>query len=733
MFTCRRFTAAIATMACVGGKRGQWRRTGFGLCIVGSLLFAGTIAVRAVGAPDADFDRAVGWANIGGFVLAAGGLAIAFWGTNRAQADPQRIADTLAAAGLKAEGQALRELLFAGRDPGRRANVTFQAEGLVHSHSESTSGDLESVADFYRGTTGRMVVLGEPGAGKTVLALTLVCRLLEHRQALDDPSRARTPVPVRFDITGWDGGHSLEDWLAQVLVGRFADLSRDSARAVIDANLVLPVLDGLDEMDLPDLEPTRGRAAITQLNKYLSGSQLLPVVLTCRRQEYAQFGEELAGAVELVINPLSPAQIRTYMDQELAARTDQHARAYWESLDEHDEVMGLLATPWALTLLTVYLRDGRPVSPLTPQPGEAPDDFRSRVWEVLLDEYIPARTRSSDDSRYGPDQVQRWSSALAVNLGDDVDILLSDVWRVGGPGRVRAAHAVATVVAPFALIVVGVLADNGWDYQYMIDQARFSVEYLSALPEWEWWFQAATLSFILVIGPLMGTLPADNVSPSPSSPMVPGQIRTSEGRRQLAAGLRSGLWTGLPLMLVAVVAVGLVAFGIDRTLPAGEIAAAIALAVAVALAPGFAFGLMGGLAPRDPSMTGPANIVRSDLASLLAFGLAGGIVVGLPFAFADRPPAAGLAFGLAGGLGVGLTLGFGAIGMRYLCGLGVAGVQGALPFRLVRYLRWAESAGILRRSGPAYQFRHLTLRDHLRAQHQDIPNGPTSTGPQMKA
>ena len=71
------------------------------------------------------------------------------------------------------------------------------------------------MADFTsrNATQGRMVVLGEPGAGKTVLALMLICRLLEYRQTLDDQSRSRTPVPVRFDLTGWDTGRDLEDWL----------------------------------------------------------------------------------------------------------------------------------------------------------------------------------------------------------------------------------------------------------------------------------------------------------------------------------------------------------------------------------------------------------------------------------------------------------------------------------------------------------------------------------------
>lgn len=712
----------IATIMCVGVKRRRRHRIGVRLFIAGVLLLAVTLAVRAWGAPDAEFNRVVGWANIGSFVLAAVGLAMAFWESKQPDAAPAQTADFLAAAGLKSEGHALRELLFAGREPGHRANLTFQSQGLVQFSSASSRGDLESVADYYANATpGRMVVLGEPGAGKTVLALALICRLLEHRKTLAERTRSSTPVPVRFDLTGWDTGGGLEDWLAQALADRFAGLSPESARALIHANLVLPVLDGLDEMDLPDSEPTRGRAAITQLNRYLAGSQLLPVVVTCRQQEYDQLGDELAGAVEVIINPLNPEQIHTYMNHELASRSDQDVRVSWDSLSQHDEVLGLLATPWLLTMLAVYLRDGGPAADLTPQGAEQHDAFRRRVWEVMLDKYIPARTRSSDDTRYSPEQVIRWSTSLAVNLGDEVDILLTDTWRVGGRGRVRAAHAVASVFVPVALIVIGVLALNGWDYQHVIDQVRYSVEHLDTGPSR--WFNAVTAIYLFAVGPLLGTLTVDNIGPSPSRPMVLGHLRTREGRRQLAAGIRGGLRRGRPLVLVAVVAVGVAVFGVARTPSAGEIALMLVLGIAFALAPAFAFGLMGGLAPRDPSMTGPTNTVYSDLASLLAIGLSGGIGGGLVAGLAGKPPVAGIAFGLAGGLGVGLTLGFGAIWMRYMCGLGVAGFGGALPVRLVKYLRWAHQAGILRRSGPAYQFRHITLRDHLQAQHQDTPDG----------
>jgi Cdc6-like AAA superfamily ATPase len=50
-------------------------------------------------------------------------------------------------------------------------------------------GDLASVLEYYQSLSpGRLVVLGDPGAGKTVLALELIVRLLEsHGRESDQP------------------------------------------------------------------------------------------------------------------------------------------------------------------------------------------------------------------------------------------------------------------------------------------------------------------------------------------------------------------------------------------------------------------------------------------------------------------------------------------------------------------------------------------------------------------
>ena len=110
-------------------------------------------------------------------------------GLNRPDADPAKTADSLRQLDFKAEGHALRELLFAG-GPHYRANVTFQSEETSSSAQHDYWG-FKSVKTFYTNNSAS----GRDGGAwgwQDSARLTLICRLLEHRQTLDDQTRSKT-------------------------------------------------------------------------------------------------------------------------------------------------------------------------------------------------------------------------------------------------------------------------------------------------------------------------------------------------------------------------------------------------------------------------------------------------------------------------------------------------------------------------------------------------------------
>jgi hypothetical protein len=71
-------------------------------------------------------------------------------------------------------------------------------------------------------SSGRVVVVGAPGAGKTGTAIMLVLDALEHRDRVDSRDRVRVPVPVLFTTYGWDPlTCSVQDWMANRLAADY--------------------------------------------------------------------------------------------------------------------------------------------------------------------------------------------------------------------------------------------------------------------------------------------------------------------------------------------------------------------------------------------------------------------------------------------------------------------------------------------------------------------------------
>ena len=185
----------------------------------------------------------------------------------------------------------------------------------AHGPSRLAGEGRELVDVLVRVPTGRLVVLGEPGAGKTMLMVRLVLDLLARRVP-------GGPVPIMAPIASWnpaDADRDLRGWLgAQLMIDHpaLADAppaDREEptrAAALLASGLILPVLDGLDEIP----ENVRG-PAISRINDVLRPGE--PLVVTCRSQQYhdairPEGGVEvtLRGAAAIQLRPLDADAVR---------------------------------------------------------------------------------------------------------------------------------------------------------------------------------------------------------------------------------------------------------------------------------------------------------------------------------------------------------------------------------------------------------------------------------------
>jgi len=283
-------------------------------------------------------------------------------------------------------------------------------------------GELAEV--LARVPTGRLVVLGDPGAGKTMLMVRLVLDVLGRRAA-------GAPVPFLASIASWNPvEQQLRDWLADqfliahpALANPPADGRREptQAAALLASGLILPVLDGLDEIP----EQVRG-SAISRINDALRPGESL--VVTCRTQQYRdavrpEGGLEvtLRAAAAVQVRPLDADTVSDYLSDDAAGPT---AKTRWAP------VLAVLGTeaPVAQALVTP-LMVGLARAIYNPRPGELvgtlrdPADLcnstlphREAVESFLFGEFIPASYRHDPGSRWMARDAEKWLVFLARHL-----------------------------------------------------------------------------------------------------------------------------------------------------------------------------------------------------------------------------------------------------------------------------------------------------------------------------
>ncbi len=254
-----------------------------------------------------------------------------------------------------------------------------------------------TLVDVYDQCRTGLLVLGAPGAGKTTALLGLAQELLCRAER--DPA---LPVPVVFHLSSWNPTYAgLERWLVDELVKRYG-LPPSLARMWVRTEAVLPLLDGLDEVD-----PVQRETCVVAMNTWRDSHGLLPMVVCSRTAEYEELTTRLRLPSAVMLEPLSRSMVASYLRE--AGRPMAGVRTV---LARDDSLWELLTTP--LMLSVVILAYARVPATKIRSDG----DITARRDRLLAD-YVAAmlaRPRSGlaqDRACYQPKDVRKWLSWLA--------------------------------------------------------------------------------------------------------------------------------------------------------------------------------------------------------------------------------------------------------------------------------------------------------------------------------
>jgi hypothetical protein len=305
-------------------------------------------------------------------------------------------------------------------------------QGALLSCDDIRSPAVELVEAMRDPAVRQLVVLGEPGAGKTTLALLYVL-------AAADTAGEDDPVPIPLPVAGWDPADvGVEDWIVQRIYQDYPQLNAAQVRELVSRRKVIAVLDGLDEMP----EVARG-AALTQLE--VAAGAGLRMVLTCRSEEFARATAAvgvLPQAVVVDIEPVDVADAVTYLTEREAVGSRRWAPVTASMTgNRQGPLASALSTPLMIALARqVYQRPAA-------NPGELTTLATAEaIQRRLLDRFLP----SVYGSEHAAGKAGRWLALLIRRLPAHPGDPNLEWWRL--PRAVPRPMIVALVTATATLL-----------------------------------------------------------------------------------------------------------------------------------------------------------------------------------------------------------------------------------------------------------------------------------------
>nr|WP_239066917.1 NACHT domain-containing protein [Actinomadura bangladeshensis] len=563
-----------------------------------------------------------------------------------------------------------------GRPVAADREVVIDEPGVTWQDAPLAGDTIGVVAGFRALERRQLVVIGEPGAGKSVLALLLTLGLLEN--FVEDE-----PVPVLLPVAAWDPRREgVAQWAARRLAEDYPAMAGSGDRQAVavelmDQGRVLLILDGLDEL-ASGLHAT----AVRKLDEYAATGRHL--VVTCRSREYEKAiqtgGRILSRAAVVEIQPVTPGQAIAFLGRPATSRP-RWAEVFTILGARPDGVLAkVLSTPLMVSLAYAAYQ-----SPGT-DPGElARADSRNAIQGKLMDTYIasvhdpdqPAAPISK--SRYRPDAARRYLETLALHL--DLSGTVEYVWWQLRPDLyTRHTHR-----AP-ALLSAGLTAMAG----------------LAAIPPLG---VRGGLCTTLVVGMALAVTATGMlrpVWPHNHPAYQPTNFRPARSRRRRVRFTRSasGAWCGLLTGLA-------IGDGVFATI------CGIAAAIIMPLVP------TTGIKPHPRTATPTATVRshhRATLAAAAQYAAAGAAIMTLTSIATGGPlsrtavtaAVAALFYGWTAACPGGLWtwLRYRATHLNLLS-------HGRLPARLRAFLEDQHQRGTLRQTGTTWQIRHLILQHHL--------------------
>lgn len=240
---------------------------------------------------------------------------------------------------------------------------------------------------------GKLLILGAPGAGKTTTLLQLARDLTARAEA-----DAGAPMPVLVNLSSWkEDNQDLARWLEAELKLKYG-LRKDVGKRWLDERCLLPLLDGLDE-----LEPKLQEKCVQAINRFQQEYRPEHLVVCCRLAEYQNCNTKLQLNGAIYLRPLTDEKICNYL---VGARSPD----LWDSIQADTELLELARSPLLLSMITLAYEE-RALQQWQKSSS------RQELHQYLFDTYVERMlSREVKSGGYPKEKTLGWLAWLARRL-----------------------------------------------------------------------------------------------------------------------------------------------------------------------------------------------------------------------------------------------------------------------------------------------------------------------------
>lgn len=552
---------------------------------------------------------------------------------------------------------------------------------------------------------GGLLILGEPGSGKTMSLLQLAESLLDASE-----DNAQAPTPVVLNLSSWASDQAdFTNWLTEELLLQY-QLPRNIGKELIQHDKLSYLLDGLDEVS----EEAR-KSCVTAINDF-QATHIVTIAVCCRVAEYESLSENLNLGMAVRILPLNKEQVADYLQRPEIGL--QNLYKLWQI----DEVFEELASSLLfLSVITFAFKGDENHQNYFNQ--KAAYDWQTHMYEFYVSRMFEHRPLRKD-SVLSKQQALSWLINLAYGMkSNDLSVFyierLQPSWLQGQYLNFRFSWVSGAVFG----LIIGLICFVG-------------ISLLGGLKNG------------LATGLIAGLLAAVIVSRDKTrhsirlfeeltwSPPPPKKL-LFEIRRGLTFGLVGGIGGGL-LGAISLLMIGALD-GVLDVLPGGILSFGALIGgvfgLGVALGNGFNASIKVKESSQPPSPNiGIRNSFFSSLKMTLIYGFIFWVIFGLLgwlLAFFSEGiqslaivfgAVLGVIAGIFGGMFSGLLLFGGQTVIRHYVLRWLLASRKIMPFpfqdrKLIRFLDEMKDRVFLRRVGGGWVFIHRTLLDYFASLH----------------